>query len=84
MPAWYEAFGCCWATSSTAWTATALVQCRMSSLFILHLRGLAWSDDIERKMGVLERETAVIHALMHSSRDLTVLSTRVDAHYSAM
>ena len=33
------------------------------------IRRRAWSKDIERKMGEIERETAVIRALTHSSRD---------------
>ena len=45
------------------------------SLFISHLCGRVWSDDTEREMGGIEREIAVILALTHSMRDLTILST---------
>ena len=47
------------------------------SQFISHLCGRAWSNEIKRKMGGIERETMVILALTHSTRDLMLLSTRV-------
>ena len=44
--------------------------------FISHHLSQVWSGNTEHKMGEIERETTVILVLMHSTRDLMVLSTQ--------